>query len=118
MPSLGELHPQNAISIVQKSQIRGHVGLRSRVRLYIRMIRSEELLCPLSGEILNLIGILASLIVPPPGISLGILVGDNRGDGLQYRRANIVLRRNHLKLISLSPFFPLHDASDLRIGLS
>ena len=54
----------------------GEVGLRARVRLHVGVVGAEELLQPVDGELLDLVDDLAAAVIPPPRISLGVLVGE------------------------------------------
>ena len=45
------------------------------MRLHIRVLGAEELLCALNGESLYLVDIFASAVVAGTGVTFGVLVG-------------------------------------------
>ena len=74
MPSMSQIHRQNLVPMLQKSEIHCRVGLRPRMRLDIRMFRPKQLLGPIDRCLLHIIHKLTSAIPATPGITLRILV--------------------------------------------
>ena len=62
------------------------------MRLRIDVISAEELFGPLPDQRFHLIHELAPAVVPPPGISLGVFVGEHRSGSLQHSLADEVFR--------------------------
>ena len=68
MPSIG-------VARLQQREVYRKVGLCARVRLYIGMIRAEQLARALACQIFHYVHVLAAAIVALARIALGILVG-------------------------------------------
>ena len=74
MAPMSQIHRQNLVPMLQKSEIHRRVGLRPRMRLDIRMLRPKQLLGPIDRCLLHVIHKLTSAIPATPGITLRILV--------------------------------------------
>jgi hypothetical protein len=61
-----------------------HVGLRSSVRLDVRILRSEKLLSAISRQIFDDVGELAPTVVTLAGIALSVLIRKYRSGGFQH----------------------------------
>ena len=83
--------------------------------LYVGVIRTEELFRPIDREDLDLVDFLAATVVAPPGIALGIFVGQNRTDRFEYRLGYEILRRDQLDRKALTSPFPPHESRDIGI---
>ncbi len=117
MPPVGEVHPEDRVPRLKHGEIDGHVGLNARMGLDVCVLRPEELLAPLDGQPLHDVDKLASPVVSPARIALGVLVRHDAALGLQDGLADKVLRGDHLQFPRLSPGFLADRLRDLRIGL-
>src|SRR5690349_7110662 len=91
-----QVHPQDLIAVIESSHQHRHIGLRSRMRLDVRVPASEYLLYAIDREVLNDIRKLAPAIVPLARITLGVLVRKRRAHRLQHRLRYEILRRDQL----------------------
>ena len=64
------------------------------------------------------VDMLATAIVPAPGIALGIFVGENRTRRFEHGFGDDVLGRDQLDFIALATEFSLDGGKDLGITLS
>ena len=75
MPAVAQVHAQYRVARLQQREVYRKVGLCARVRLYIGMIRAEQLARALARQIFHYVHVLAAAIVALARIALGILVG-------------------------------------------
>ena len=113
--TLVEREPQHGVAGLQDRGVRGHVGLRARVRLHVRVRGSEQRLRALDRERFRDVDPLAAAVVTPPGIALGVLVGEDAADGLHHGGAGVVLRRDELDLLDLPASLAFDGGIDLRV---
>ena len=112
-----EVKTQEGIARIEHSHVHAHVGLRPRVRLNVDVLGAEELLGAVAGEVLDRVHELASAVVPPAGISLGILVGEDRSDDLHDALGDVVLRGDQFEGVGLAILLLLADSPDLGVDL-
>ena len=91
VPTMRQIQSQNGLAWLKDGRVGLHVGLRSRVRLDIRVFGAKQLLGPVARQILDNVGELAAAVIALPGIPLGILVGEHRTGGLENRLAHEIL---------------------------
>jgi hypothetical protein len=108
MAAVGQLEPHDGLAGLEDRQVGSHVGLRAAVRLHVGVLGGEQLERPVNSQLLDLIDDLTAAVVPPAGISLGILVGEHRPHRLQYRPGDEVLAGDQLETVLL----PLDLARD------
>ena len=106
-----EREAEHLVARREHREVDGHVRLRARVRLHVRVLGAEERLGPLARELLDLVDDLAAAVVALAGIALGVLVRRRRADRLEHRRPREVLGRDQLDL----PALPLQLAPE-RVG--
>ena len=87
------------------------------MRLHVGVLRAEELLRPISRQVLDDIRILAAAVVPLARISFGVLVGEHRARRFQHGFADKVLRSNQFKSFMLAASFVVDGSGNLRIAL-
>src|SRR5205823_7357140 len=91
----------------QQREVRGHVRLRSGMRLDVGVLGAEQGLRAVDGELLDLVDHLASAIVALPRQSLGVLVGQRGPRRLEHRLGDEVLAGDELEPVGLPRrFFP------------
>src|ERR1700677_3730205 len=81
------------------------------------MLAAEELARAIAGEVLDDVGVLAAAIVAPPGVALGVFIGEDRAGCLQYRFGDKVLTGNHLQPLVLAESFLVKGGGDLGVNL-
>ena len=72
---MGEVHPEVRVAGFQDREVDGHIGLGTRVRLDVHVLRREELPGAFHGQTLHHVHVLAPTVVALARIALGILVG-------------------------------------------
>ncbi len=97
-----QVHAQHRVAGLDKRKINRHVGLRTRVRLYVGVLRAEELFRPLNGQVFHLVHALAAAIVALAGITLGVFIGENRSHGRHNSRRDQILRGDQFNISSLT----------------
>src|SRR5439155_18073472 len=102
MPAVRELEREGRVARLERRDVDGHVRLRTRMRLHVRVLGPEKLLRPVDRELLDLVNHLAAPVVALTGIALRVLVRRHAADGLEDARPGEVLRRNQLDLIALA----------------
>jgi len=121
MAAMRQIEPQNRVPMLQNGHISRRIGLRTRMRLHIRVNchsrHSKKLLGPVPSEIFNHVRILAAAVIPLPRIPFGILVRKHRTGSLKHGFRNEVLAGNHLQPLVLAQHFMVNGGSHLRIGL-
>ena len=108
---------EHRVARLEEPEVHGHVRLRARVRLDVRVLGAEQLLRTVDRELLDLVHDLATAVVPASGISLGVLVREDGADRLEHRRPREVLRRDQLDLPALTVGLTADQRCDLGIVL-
>ena len=117
VPSLVESHPEDGVTGFDDGEIGSQVRLGSGVGLHVGMVRAEQILCPLDGETFDLVDDLAALVVPPPRVALGVLVGEDRPDGLHRSERGEVLRGDEIDVGPLPVGIAPDEVGEHRICL-
>ena len=91
MAAVREIHAEDRVAGLQNREINRHVGLAARVRLNVDMLGAEKLFRTIDGEALDHVGELAAAVVAAPGISLGVLVGEDGARRFEYGLVGEVL---------------------------
>src|SRR5579884_3673715 len=97
-----EAHAQHGVAGLEDGHVDRHVGARPAVRLDVGVLRAEELLGPVDGQLLDLVDHLAAAVVATPRVPLGILVVEPRAERLQHRRGGDVLAGDELQGLLLA----------------
>src|SRR6185503_8560347 len=108
---------EHRVTRLEEPEVHGHVRLRPRVRLDVRVLGAEQLLRTVDRELLDLVHDLAAAVVAVPGISLGVLVREDGAGRLEDRRPREVLRRDQLDLPALAVGLAADQRCDLGIVL-
>ena len=117
MAAVSQVHAEHRVAGLDKRKINRHVGLRARVRLYVGVLRAEELFRPLNGQIFHLVHALAAAIVALAGITLGVFIGENRSHGRHDSRRDQILRGDQFNISSLAGQLFLHGTAQFRVIL-
>ena len=91
MAAVTQVESHKAVTRFQAGELHGHIGLRSRMRLHICILRSVNLLEAVDCELLDLVHNLTTSIISCSGITLGILVCANRAKCLKHLVTDIIL---------------------------
>ena len=94
VPALVQLQAHDGVADVAERGVRLHVGGRSGVRLYVHVLRPEQLLRAVDSQLFGDVDELAGAVVAASGVALRVLVGQWRALCLQHRAARVVLRRD------------------------
>jgi hypothetical protein len=86
MPALVETHPEHPVSRLEKGEVDAHVGLGAGMRLDIGVLSSEQLLCPIDGQLLHFVHHLTAFVVTASRVTLGIFVGQHRARSCHHGR--------------------------------
>ena len=108
---------EDGVAGLEQAEVDGHVRLRARVRLDVRVLGAEERLRAVDRELLELVDDLAAAVVAPPRIALGVLVRRHRADGLEDRRPREVLGGDQLDLAALPVELAAEERGDVGIVL-
>ena len=87
------------------------------MRLHVGKLRAEDLLGAIARQVLHHVGVLASAVVAPSRIALGILVGEDRAGGLEHRFGDEVFAGNHLQALVLAEGFVINGGGYFGVGL-
>jgi hypothetical protein len=101
--SLVEPHGQDGVPRVEKRLVDGQIGVGPGMGLDVGVLGPEQGLGPLAGQFLDLVDDPVAAVVAPPGIPLGVFVGEHRPRGGQNRRRGEVLGGDQLQRRRLAP---------------
>ena len=117
MAAVVEPEREHGVSGLHEREVDGHVRLRPRVGLDVRVLGAEQALRPVDRELLDTVDDLAAAVVALAGIPLGVLVRRHRADRLEDRRPREVLGGDQLDLPSLPLEFRVEQLGDVGIDL-
>ena len=98
-PQLGERRRLDALG--EDRPERDQVGVDARVRLNVRVGRTEQRLGVVDGRLLDDVDVLASGVEPVTDRALGVLVRQPRTHRQQRRRGRVVLAGDQLQRLAL-----------------
>ena len=116
MPAGGERHAENRVAGLQQRQKHRLIGRRPGMRLHIGEAAPEQARRALDRQTLGDIDELAAAVITPSGITLGILVRQDRALRLEHRARDDVLAGDQLDLRLLAAKLARDRSGDLRIG--
>ena len=116
MPARGEVHAKDRVAGLQQRREHTLIGLTAGIRLHIGKVADEKRLRPVDGKVFGHIDELATAVIAPSGVALGILVRQHGPLRLHHRAADDVLRRDQLDLIALAGQFAGDRAEKLRVA--
>ena len=91
MSAVRQIHPQDLIAVLNCREIHGHVRLRAAVRLHIRVIRAKQFLRAINGSLFDDIRPFTTAVIALSGITLSVLVGENRTSSFEHGFTDEVL---------------------------
>src|SRR5262249_35813434 len=74
MPTVRQIHAENGVAGLQDGEIYRHVGLAAGMGLHVDVLGTEEFFCTIDRKIFHDIHELAATVIPPPRITLRILI--------------------------------------------
>ena len=110
-----EAQSHDRVTRLQKREHHRTVRLRAGMRLDVRELAAEQLLCPFDRQRFNSVGWPAALVVAAARITFRIFVGENRALGFEHSLADDVLGRDQLNLSLLTAEFRANRVFDCRI---
>ena len=110
-----QAHPHDGVAGIDQGEVDGPVGLRAGMRLDIGETGAEELLGAIDRELLHHVHVLAAPVITLAGITLRVLVGQDRALGLQHPRAHVVFRGDELDVVFLALALSFHGPRQIII---
>ena len=95
-------------------EVREEVRVGARVRLHVRVFRAEDLACEPGRLALDVVDVLAPCVEPMRGITLRVLVGEQRSLCKLCRQRAVVLARDELQVGALIVEFVDDGGCDAR----
>ena len=87
------------------------------MRLNVGVSSTEKLLCALDGKAFSHVNEFATTVVALAGVTLCVLVGQDRTLRFKHCTRNEVLGSNHLEEVALATEFVLQNCSNLGVNL-
>ena len=115
MPSVRQIHAQNRITRFYEGEICGHVGLTSRMRLYIDIVTVKQMSGTIARQIFRHINKFAAAVVTLSRISLGIFMGQDTSLRFAHSCGHKVFRSNKFELPGLTTAFLKNCLCNFRI---
>ena len=112
-----QVHAEHRVAGREEREVHRHVRLRAGVRLDVGVLGAEERLGARDRERLGHVHEFAAAVIALPRISLGVLVGHHRANGLENGGADEVLRRNELEPLRLPARLVADGRGNLGIGV-
>src|SRR3989338_5182987 len=85
------------------------------MRLDIGMLRAEELLGAVAGEVFHDVNPCIPSVIAAARIAFGVFIGEKRTGGFHYRGRGVILRRDHLESLPLARKLVAHGISEFSI---
>ena len=118
MAAVRELEPHQRVTGLKQRVIHGGVGLRSRVRLDIRVLGAEQVERARSiASCSTDVDVLTAAVVPLAGVALRVLVRQHRALAFEHGERHEVLRGDHLQRPLLAVELQRQHFGDLRVDL-
>ena len=97
VPAMSQIQSKNRVAGLQHRRVSGLIGLRSRVRLHVGILRAKKFLGPLARQLFHHVGKLASAVIPLAGIPFRIFVREHGTGSLKHSLAHKVFRSDQLQ---------------------
>src|SRR3989449_5589330 len=117
VPAVPQREPEQRVARLRDREVRGHVRLRARVRLDVRVLGLEQSLGAIDGELLDLIDDLAAAVVALPRQALGVLVRERGAHRLEHGDRDEVLARDQFEAMLLPFHLAANQLEDGRVRL-
>ena len=103
--AVGEVHGEDLVAGLEHGEVDGGVRLRAGVRLDVGVLRAEELLGAVDGELLDDVDVFAAAIPAAAGVALGVFVGEHGALRLHHGGRGEVFRGDQLDVVALAALF-------------
>ena len=113
--AMGEVHAEHGIAGLQRAEVDGHVGLGAGMGLDVGVLRSEEPLGALDGQVLGQVHEFAAAVVALAGIAFGVLVGQHAAHGLAHGRGGEVFGGDEFQAAHLAVALQGYGSGQFRI---
>lgn len=118
--AVAEVEPHQAVTRLERGEVDSGVGLGTGVGLNVHapavLGQAEELQGTSTGDVLDRIHVVAAAVVALAGQAFGVLVGEDGADCREHRARHVVLRRDELEVVTLTPLFRCDSRSHFRIN--
>ena len=114
VPPMAEVEAEHDVAGIAQRVQHGGVGVRTRVRLDIGVIRTEKSLGALDGKTLDLVDPFARVVVAVPGIAVRVLRRQDRPLRLEHRPRRHALGGDQIERCALTGEFPARSLRRLR----
>src|SRR5258705_442341 len=78
MGAVREVQAQRGVAGFQRGHVDGDVRGRARMRLHVGVLRAEEFLGAIEGELLDFVRVFAAAVIALAGIAFCVFVGEDR----------------------------------------
>jgi hypothetical protein len=117
MAAVREVHAEHGIARLDQREVGRHVGLGSRMRLHVGVLRAKERLGTCNRGLLDDVDKLTAAVVPATRVPFGILVREDRAGGVENGAAHEVFRCDELEAAVLAVELVPGGVGDFRIEL-
>ncbi len=97
-----QAHSQDRVARLNQRMVDGAIGLRTRMRLHVGVVGTEQLFRPLDCQRFHIVDKLAAAVVTLAGIAFGVLVGQLAALRRHHQRTRVVLRGDQLDVFFLT----------------
>ena len=100
--AVGQILSHDGIARLQHGELYCHIGLRAGMGLYVHILAAEQLLRPLTCQLLHLVHAFAAAVIAFSRISFCIFIGQGASHGGHDRFGYPVFRCNQLNMAVLT----------------
>jgi len=115
VPAMRQGHAQHRVTGTERGHVHGDVRGSAGVGLHVGVLRAEEFLGAIDGQLFHLVGIFAPAVIAPAGIALGVFVGEDGAHGFQDGFRDKIFGGDEFKAGGLTHGFLAQQFADLAI---
>ena len=115
MAAVREVHAHHRVAGVEHREVDSHVRLRTGVRLHVGMLRAEQLLRAIAGQVFHDVDVLAAAVIALARIALRVFIGQVGAHRRKHRVADKVFGRDQLDMLALTGQLIVHRCAQLGI---
>ena len=115
MAAVREGHAEDSVAGLEHRRIHREIGLRSGMRLHVRVLGIEQFLGTIDRELLGNVNVLATAVIALAGIAFSVFVRQNRTLRREHARTCVVLGCDQLDMVFLTLSFVLDRRPQFRI---
>ena len=113
--ALRQIHTHNSVAQIEQSEVNCKVGLRTGVRLNIRILCTEQLTCALDCDALYLVNKFTAAVVALAGKTLSVLIGQHAAHSSHNAGRNDIFAGDQLDILALTVQLLVHRTAQLRV---